>query len=98
MTTKPQIYAIGTCAIGIHASFLKTLSIYYYYLFFLLNSVAKKIYEILASNFDKLCETNPIIKRIKMNVTKALTTDYENKPPHNREKNKPNLSRRLVAS
>jgi len=38
MTTKPQIYAIGTCALSIHASFLKTLSIYFYFLFFLLNS------------------------------------------------------------
>jgi len=35
MSTEPQIYAIGTCALGIHTSFLKTLSIYYY---FLLNS------------------------------------------------------------
>jgi len=41
MTTKPQIYAIGTCAIGIHASFLKILSIYYYFLFFLLNSLVR---------------------------------------------------------
>jgi len=29
-------------------------------------------------------------KRPKMNVTKALTTDYENKPPHSRAENKPN--------
>ena len=121
MTTKPQI----------HSSFLKNLSIYYYFLFFLLNSVAKKIYEILATNFDKLCKTNPICGktqinvtsvtlnnyeesrpptppktnpiqsqskpiqtqfagRPKMNVTKALTKDYENKPPQSRGKNKPN--------
>jgi len=68
MTTKPQIYAIGTCALSIHASFLKTLSIYFYFLFFLLNSpegvprtVAKKFYEIRATNYNFLFNTNLIL-------------------------------------
>ena len=39
MATEPQIYAIGTCALGIHASFLITVSIYH----FLLISVEEKI-------------------------------------------------------
>jgi hypothetical protein len=55
----------------------------------LLISVAKKFYEIQATNFDKLCKTNPITKRTKMNVTKVLTKGYENKRLHGRGKNKP---------
>ncbi len=86
MTTKPQT----------HASFLKPyLSIIIFSLDEqralrpLLNSVAKKFYEIRSTNFDKLCKTNPIIKRLKMNINKVLTKDYENKRLHRRAENKP---------
>jgi hypothetical protein len=37
-----------------------------------------------------LFKTNPICGKPKMNVTKALTTDYENKRPHSRAESKPN--------
>jgi len=59
MTTKPQIYAIGTCALGIHASFFKILSIYYYFLFFLLNSVAKKILRNTSEQFILFIQNKP---------------------------------------
>jgi flagellin len=80
MATKPQILAF----------FLKALSIYYYFLFFLLISVAKKFYEIRATNYVKLCKTNPITKRSKMNVTKVLTRGYKNERLFRRAENKPN--------
>ena len=56
----------------------------------LLISVAKKFYEIQATNFDKLCKTNPITKTSKMNASTVLTKGYENKRPRSREENKPN--------
>ncbi len=87
MTTEPQIYAIG-----IHASFLKTLSIYYYFLFFLLNSVAKKFYEIRATNFYKLCKTNPISERPKMNITSLLLTTNDQRLATREAQNKPNTN------
>ncbi|MHC4559146.1 MAG: hypothetical protein ACYS80_17795 [Planctomycetota bacterium] len=42
-----------------------------------------------ATNFDKLCKTNPITKRKEMNVNKVLTKDYENKHLFRRAENKP---------
>ena len=87
MNHKPQI----------HASFLKPyLSIIIFSLDEqralrpLLNSVAKKFYEIRATNFDKLCKTNPICWKAQMNITKALTRGYENIRPRSRAENKPN--------
>ncbi len=42
-----------------------------------------------ATNYDKLCKTNPITKRLNMNITKVLTKDYGNKRLFRRAKNKP---------
>jgi hypothetical protein len=42
-----------------------------------------------ATNYDKLCKTNPITKRLKMNVTNVLTKGYENKRLFRRAENKP---------
>ena len=40
----------------------------------------------------KLCKTNPITKRPKMNINKVLTKDYENIRLHSRAENKPNTN------
>ena len=56
----------------------------------LLNSVAKKFYEIRATNYDKLYKTNPITKRPKMNANKVLTKGYENIHLRRCAENKPN--------
>ena len=43
-----------------------------------------------STNFDKLSKTNPITKRLKMNISKVLTKGYGNSPLAVRTKNKPN--------
>ena len=55
-----------------------------------------------ATNYDKLCKTNPIGWRPKMNVNKVLTKDYENKrdwtPGENEPNSKPNKANFLKKS
>jgi hypothetical protein len=88
----------------IHASFLKPyLSIIIFSLDEqralrpLLNSVAKKFYEIRSTNFDKLCRTNPICGKdgnapssllLTTNDQRLATREAQNKP--NSNPNKPN--------
>ncbi len=45
-----------------------------------------------STNYDKLCKTNPISGRPKMNITSDKTKDYENERLCRRAKNKANLS------
>ena len=74
-------------------NFIKNLIYLLLFSLFLLISVAKKFYEIRATNFDKLYKTNPdpyYLKVAKMNASTVLTTGYENKPPRSRAENKPN--------
>ena len=52
-------------------------------------TVAKKFYEIRATNYDKLYKTNPISEMPKMNVNKVLTRGYENKRLFRCAENKP---------
>jgi len=78
MTTKPQILT----------SFLKTLFIYH----FLLISVAKKFYEIRATNFDKLCKTNPICGKDGNAPTSLLLTTNDQRLATREAQSKPNLT------
>jgi hypothetical protein len=71
-------------------NFIKNLIYLLLFSLFLLIPVAKKFYEIRATNFDKLCKTNPICRKPKMNATKVLTKGYENIRPRSRAENKPN--------
>jgi len=70
--------------------FLKTLSIYYYFLFFLLNSVAKKFYEIRATNYYFLCKTNPIFGKDGNAPTSLLLTTNDQRLTTREAQNKPN--------
>ena len=71
-------------------NFIKNLIYLLLFSLFLLISVAKKFYEIPATNYYFLSKTNPITKRDKMNINKVLTKDYENKRLFRRPENKPN--------
>jgi len=84
MTTKPQIYATG-----IHASFLKTLSIYYYFLFFLLNSVAKKILRNTSAPENLFMQNKPNFRKAQINVTSFTIASYEDNRTCSRAKAKP---------
>jgi len=84
MTTKPQIYATG-----IHASFLKTLSIYYYFLFFLLNSVAKKILRNTSAPENLFMQNKPNFRKAQINVTSFTIASYEDNRTCSRAKTKP---------
>jgi len=71
-------------AIGIHASFLKTLSSIIIFsldeqraLRPLLNSVAKNFYEIRSTNLNFLFKTNPIFGKTQINVTSVTLNNYE---------------------
>jgi len=82
MATEAQIYAIGTCAIGIRANRPNAIR-------FTLHEIVLYNCRERSTNRTFLCKTNPILIRAKTNLTLYIKKIYGNFTPLRTMKNKP---------